>query len=88
MYSLFATVAYTPMLSLRCSATCPDANLVRKRLTHKLPGATADQSHLFAAEGIALARFLKALHRPAPPTAPRNPYRGVALSQRAGFRWS
>jgi aminoglycoside phosphotransferase (APT) family kinase protein len=48
-----------------------------------LPGATADQSHLFAAEGIALARFLKALHTPAPPTAPRNPYRGVPLSQRA-----
>jgi ABC-type antimicrobial peptide transport system permease subunit len=34
------------MLSLRCSATCPDANLVRKRLTHKLPGATADVSAL------------------------------------------
>jgi len=48
-----------------------------------LPGATADQAHLFAAEGVALARFLKALHTPAPSTAPRNPYRGVPLLQRA-----
>jgi aminoglycoside phosphotransferase (APT) family kinase protein len=48
-----------------------------------LPGATADQSQLLAAEGVALARFLAALHTPAPPTAPRNPYRGVPLAQRA-----
>ena len=48
-----------------------------------LPGVTADQSNLRADQGIALARFLKALHRPAPPQAPRNPYRGVPLQQRA-----
>jgi aminoglycoside phosphotransferase (APT) family kinase protein len=48
-----------------------------------LQGVTADQSKLFAAEGIVLARFLKALHTPAPPTAPHNPYRGVPLAQRA-----
>jgi len=48
-----------------------------------LSGVTADQSKLLADEGIVLARFLKALHTPAPPTAPRNPYRGVPLLQRA-----
>jgi aminoglycoside phosphotransferase (APT) family kinase protein len=48
-----------------------------------LPGVTAAQSNLLAAEGIVLARFLKALHAPAPPEAPRNPYRGVPLQQRA-----
>jgi aminoglycoside phosphotransferase (APT) family kinase protein len=48
-----------------------------------LPGVTADQSKLLADEGIALAKFLKALHMPAPPTAPHNPYRGVPLWQRA-----
>jgi aminoglycoside phosphotransferase (APT) family kinase protein len=48
-----------------------------------LPGVTADQSQLSAGEGIVLARFLKALHTPAPPTAPHNPYRGVPLAQRA-----
>ncbi|MGO9950396.1 MAG: aminoglycoside phosphotransferase family protein [Steroidobacteraceae bacterium] len=48
-----------------------------------LSGVTADQSKLLADEGIVLAKFLKALHRPAPPTAPHNPYRGVPLAQRA-----
>jgi aminoglycoside phosphotransferase (APT) family kinase protein len=48
-----------------------------------LSGVTADQSNLLADEGIVLAKFLKALHTPAPPTAPQNPYRGVPLAQRA-----
>ncbi len=48
-----------------------------------LSGVTADQSKLVADEGIALAKFLKALHTPAPATAPHNPYRGVPLAQRA-----
>ena len=38
-----------------------------------LSGVTADQSKLLADEGIVLAKFLKALHTPAPPTAPHNP---------------
>lgn len=48
-----------------------------------LPGVTADQAYLLGEEGIVLARFLKALHRPAPPAAPLNPYRGVPLKERA-----
>ncbi len=48
-----------------------------------LPGATANRSQLRADQGIVLAQFLKALHVPAPPGAPQNPYRGVPLSQRA-----
>ena len=48
-----------------------------------LRGVTADQSILPADQGPMLARFLKALHAPAPPEAPRNPYRGVPLQQRA-----
>lgn len=48
-----------------------------------LAGATADQSHLRADQGIVLAQFLKALHVPAPPGAPHNPHRGVPLAQRA-----
>jgi aminoglycoside phosphotransferase (APT) family kinase protein len=35
-----------------------------------------------AGAGAALAGFLRALHRPAPPTAPGNPYRGVPLADR------
>lgn len=31
----------------------------------------------------ALGGFLRALHRPAPPDAPRNPYRGIPLADRA-----
>ena len=48
-----------------------------------LPGITADRTKLLADEGVVLAKFLRALHTPAPPTAPRNPYRGVPLAQRA-----
>ena len=36
-----------------------------------------------AATGTALGRFCAALHRPAPESAPRNPWRGVPLAARA-----
>ena len=36
-----------------------------------------------ATTAIALRRFLRALHRPAPRDAPRNPWRGVPLASRA-----
>lgn len=32
-----------------------------------------------------MARFLRALHRPAPDDAPRNPWRGVSLAARGGL---
>lgn len=48
------------------------------------PGSTMGASHLgdqlSAAETI--ATFLAAFHRPSPPGAPRNPYRGVPLADR------
>jgi aminoglycoside phosphotransferase (APT) family kinase protein len=47
-------------------------------------GTPADLAPPGADQGEALAGFLAALHRPAPPVAPSNPYRGsVALDQRA-----
>jgi len=46
-------------------------------------GETADLSPPDADQGAALARFFEALHRPAPPRAPCNPYRGVPLARRA-----
>lgn len=48
-----------------------------------LPGAPADRSPPAADQGVVLARFLEALHAPAPREAPRNPYRGVPLADRA-----
>jgi aminoglycoside phosphotransferase (APT) family kinase protein len=49
-----------------------------------IPGTTADveppSDPLVAAED--LGRFLAALHRPAPPDAPTNPFRGVPLADR------
>ena len=47
-----------------------------------LGGATADQDLPNKDQGEVLARFFRALHRPAPSDAPRNPYRGVPLVQR------
>jgi aminoglycoside phosphotransferase (APT) family kinase protein len=47
-----------------------------------LGGAPADEQPLEADESDRLAGFLLGLHRPAPAEAPRNPARGVALSQR------
>lgn len=48
-----------------------------------LLGAPADLAVPAADQGPPLARFLRALHRPPPPGAPRNPFRGVPLSDRA-----
>ena len=47
-----------------------------------IDGVTADLSPPAASEARALGRFLTALHRPAPPGAPRNPVRGVPLATR------
>jgi aminoglycoside phosphotransferase (APT) family kinase protein len=49
-----------------------------------LPGTPADLSPLDPSEAEVLVGFLQALHVTAPVDAPRNPYRGVPLSQRAG----
>lgn len=47
-----------------------------------LPGSPADSSPPAASEAPVLAEFLNALHVPAPPSAPHNPYRGVPLADR------
>jgi aminoglycoside phosphotransferase (APT) family kinase protein len=49
-----------------------------------LAGETADLALPDLQQGETLAGFLNSLHVPAPDDAPRNPYRGVALEQRAG----
>jgi len=46
-------------------------------------GETADLAAPNRAQGLALAAFFDALHIKAPQEAPRNPYRGVPLAQRA-----
>ena len=53
-------------------------------VTRWLPGETALFSPPLDPHGAAsdLARFLRALHRPAPADAPRNPWRGVPLDAR------
>jgi len=50
-----------------------------------LDGTPADRVTIDRPEAVAdqLGAFLRALHRPAPRSAPRNPYRGVPLSDRA-----
>jgi aminoglycoside phosphotransferase (APT) family kinase protein len=48
-----------------------------------LPGEPADLSPPRADQADALAQFLRALHTPAPPEAPRNSSRGVPLALRA-----
>jgi aminoglycoside phosphotransferase (APT) family kinase protein len=45
-------------------------------------GETADLSQADGDQGPALAAFLRALHRPGPPDAPTNPFRGVPLVER------
>jgi len=45
-------------------------------------GATAEQQAPGAAEAGRYGRFLRALHHPPPPDAPRSPVRGVPLSRR------
>jgi len=48
-----------------------------------LKGLTADQSEPGESQAVAFARFLCALHVPAPADAPLNYMRGVSLGQRA-----
>jgi aminoglycoside phosphotransferase (APT) family kinase protein len=48
-----------------------------------LPGSPADLACPAADQARPLADFLRALHQPAPPAAPQNPFRGVPLCQRA-----
>jgi len=48
-----------------------------------LPGESADVSSPHADQAKPLAQFLQALHAPAPPDAPRNPYRSTPLASRA-----
>jgi len=48
-----------------------------------LPGASAERAPLKADQGERWGAFLKALHRPAPPEAPFNPYRSIPLTERA-----
>ena len=48
-----------------------------------LKGLTADQSEPGESQALAFARFLCALHVPAPADAPLNYMRGVSLGQRA-----
>ena len=47
-----------------------------------LPGRTADLAAPHSAEAIRFAAFLRALHRPAPPDAPENEFRGGPLTDR------
>jgi len=51
-------------------------------ITPWMAGETADLSLPDADQGEPLAGFFRALHRPAPAEAPRNPVRGVPLSSR------
>ena len=44
-----------------------------------IPGTTADVCPLGADQAVRLASILLTLHRPAPPDAPFNPFRGVPL---------
>jgi aminoglycoside phosphotransferase (APT) family kinase protein len=48
-----------------------------------LAGAPADQHEPAPEQAPLFAAFLRSLHTPAPPDAPRNPYRGCPLSDRA-----
>jgi aminoglycoside phosphotransferase (APT) family kinase protein len=52
-------------------------------VTPWIEGQTADLSPPHSNQGEQLAAFLQALHKRAPADAPRNPYRGVPLSERA-----
>src|SRR5918999_2495048 len=47
-----------------------------------LTGTTADEFNPCGDHAGIFGEFLAALHRPAPPDAPRNPYRGVPLRSR------
>jgi aminoglycoside phosphotransferase (APT) family kinase protein len=52
-------------------------------VTPWIEGQTADLSPPDSNQGEPLAAFFEALHKPAPTDAPRNPYRGVPLRERA-----
>lgn len=52
-------------------------------VTPWIEGETADLSPPDSNQGERLAAFFEALHKPAPAEAPRNPYRGVPLRERA-----
>ena len=52
-------------------------------VTPWIGGDTADLAPPDSNQGEPLAAFFEALHKPAPADAPRNPYRGVPLSERA-----
>lgn len=52
-------------------------------VTPWIEGETADLAPPDSSQGEALGAFFEALHTPAPADAPRNPYRGVPLSERA-----
>jgi aminoglycoside phosphotransferase (APT) family kinase protein len=52
-------------------------------ITPWIEGETADRVSLDSDQGTTLATFLEALHTAPPAQAPRNPYRGVPLSQRS-----
>jgi aminoglycoside phosphotransferase (APT) family kinase protein len=52
-------------------------------VTPWIEGQTADLLPPDSNQGEPLAAFFAALHKPAPPDAPRNTYRGVPLSERA-----
>jgi len=52
-------------------------------VTPWIEGETADHSPPDANQGEVLAAFFEALHTPAPADAPRNPYRGMPLGERA-----
>jgi aminoglycoside phosphotransferase (APT) family kinase protein len=52
-------------------------------VTPWIEGQTADLSPPDSDQGEVLAAFFEALHKPAPADAPRNPYRGGRLSERA-----
>lgn len=47
-----------------------------------LSGTSADLAEPDADQALRLAAFLRALHTPAPPEAPPNPWRGVSLTNR------
>jgi len=48
-----------------------------------MPGRSADLEPPHSDQAQRMSEFLRALHRPAPDDAPRNPYRGVPLTTRA-----
>ncbi|HVM40394.1 MAG TPA: aminoglycoside phosphotransferase family protein [Acidimicrobiia bacterium] len=48
-----------------------------------IPGRSADEAAVSPSEAAVMGALLGAVHRPAPPGAPRNPYRGVPLADRA-----